>query len=222
MTTNQETQTIDEALNRTDLGHVINENKKPIMLAALLLVIAIIGYSVFNQVSENNQMEMYDRVHKLENSLFTPFLEDKKTANDFIKEFKNINNELVAEPNLVPSFLAAINKLDEVGKMDAALIETTALWWKKTNKANPLYLFLGVRLAALYEDAGKADDAVATLEGLVSLKPTYLKDKIHFDLGRLYLSKGDKKTAEDRFNYIKEKFPNSNFNPLANIYLNGL
>ena len=102
------------------------------------------------------------------------------------------------------------------------MIGSVESWWKKTSKSNPLYLFLGIRLAALLEDANKTDQAISTLESLVGLKATYLKDKVHFDLGRLYLQKSDRKTAEERFNYIKENFPQSSFLPLTKIYLTGI
>ena len=82
-------------------------------------------------------------------------------------------------------------------------------------KSNSLYLFLGLRIAAIQEDLNQADAAIKTLEGLVGNKTNLLKDKIHFDLVRLYVKKGDTKTATERFKYLKENHSESQFVKLS-------
>jgi predicted negative regulator of RcsB-dependent stress response len=222
MATNQEAQTLEETLNKTDLGHVINENKKPIMAAGAVIIAAIIGYSIFSQVNSSKKLEKLDKIFALEQSLFQNFADKKTTAADFKTQLAAINNELISEPNLIPVFMDSINRLDQAGEADESVLGVAKNWLSKLNKNSPMYVFLGLRVAALSEDLGKSEDAIATLEGLVGHKTNILKDKIHFDLIRLYVKKGDMKKANERYETLKTKHEKSEFVKLGNIFLNGL
>ena len=222
MTTNQETQTLEETLDKTDLGHVINENKKPILIAGAIIVIAIIAYSIMNQIAAKGKYEKLDRVFSVEQSVFNTFMEDKTKATAFKIALSKINNELVADPNLIPVFMSAINKLDQAGEVDLNTIAIADKWMQKLNKSNALFLFFAMRIAALKEDAKQTKEAIAILESLVGHKTNLLKDKIHFDLGRMYLASGDKTTANERFKFLFDNHKDSQFAKLAKLYLNGL
>lgn len=221
MATNQETPTLEETLNRTDLGHIINENKKPIMIAAAIIVLAIIGYSISDHMRSESRLAKLDKVFDLEKSLFQGYLTDKVKDQEFISGVVTIENDLVGHPNLVPVFIDAINKLDENSAVNAEIISTTEKWAKHVSKSSFLHLFLSVRLSALYEDAGNLDMAISTLESLVANKSKILKNKIYFDLGRLYLAKGDKGTAQERLNALlgEDSVKGTEFETMANILL---
>jgi predicted negative regulator of RcsB-dependent stress response len=222
MATNQEAQTLEQTLEKTDLGHIINENKKPIMVAGAIIIAAIIGYSIFAQVNESKKYEKLDTIFALEQSLFQKFADKKTTAAEFKTQLAGINNELIAEPNLIPAFMDSINRLDQAGEADASVLAVTKNWLSKLNKNSPMYIFLGLRVAALSEDLGQADEAIATLESMVAHKTNILKDKIHFDLVRLYIDKGDMVKAKERFETLKTKHEKSEFVKLGSIFLNGL
>ena len=225
MATNQEAQTLEETLNKTDLGHVINENKNAIMIAALVVVLGIIGYSTMNYFQSEGRLVMLDMTYDVEKDVFDAYITDKVKAEDFVKTLPNLDPAVVGHPNLVPAFIESINKLSQENKMDKVLIDTVVNWQSKVSKSNMLYLFLTVRLASLYEDDNQLDSAIKTLESLVSRKSSVLKDKIHFDLGRLYLKKGDKATATERFSTLlveTEGKRKSEYSVLAKIYMNDL
>jgi capsular polysaccharide biosynthesis protein len=56
-------QTLEQALEKTDLGHVINENKKLILILAGVVVVLIVIFSFWkyqaNKTLENNLSEVY-------------------------------------------------------------------------------------------------------------------------------------------------------------------
>lgn len=222
MATNQEVQTLEETLNKTDLGHVINENKRPILIAAAIVVLAIVAYSIFNYSKSQARLANLDLAFEVEQSVFSAYLEDKIKEEEFITKLQTLDKKLIGHANLVPSLIASINKVAAKDK----IISLAENWLKNIKKSNFLHLFLSLRLAALYEDQENYDMAITTLENEVGSPSKFLKDKIHFDLGRLYLKKGDRKTAQDRFNILlvedeKNSFDQapSDYAKLAKIYL---
>ncbi len=222
MATNQEAPSLEETLEKTDLGHVINENKKMIMIIGGVLVAAILAYSVSESMNTKNHYAKLDRVFTVEQTVFDVYLGKKGEAKVFIQALAGINNELIAEPNLIPPFLEALNKLSEAGLVDQSVLTIGQTWLDRISKSNFLHTLLAIRLAALNEDANKLDQSVKLLEGLVGKKSMLLKDKIHFELGRLYLAKGDEATAKERFDYIFKNHENSDFATLAKVYLSGI
>ena len=66
MATNQDVQSIEEALNKTDLGHVINENKKPIIVVAIIGILCIIAYSFVNYKNNQDSLAELDDIHQIE------------------------------------------------------------------------------------------------------------------------------------------------------------
>lgn len=221
MRTNQDAQTLEETLNRTDLGHMVNQYKKLILMAAAFVVLGIIAYSLINQQQVKKRLVILDKAYEVEQEVFANFLKDKKNASQFLEAMKGIDKSLVGHPNLIPSFIESLNKLGEKNQVTPEIIAVAARWQKNIRKSNLLNLFMSIKLASLYEDAGKIDKAIKSLELLVSNSSKIMKDKIHFDLGRLYLKKGDAKTAKERFDVIlndKEK-SNTEYAKLAKLYL---
>ena len=72
MSTNQEAPSVEETLNKTDLGQVINDNKKPILIIGVIILVLIAAYSVMLQVQKSSRMEELDKAFKVEDSLFNP------------------------------------------------------------------------------------------------------------------------------------------------------
>lgn len=224
MATNQDAQTLEETLDKTDLGHIINENRKLILTLSFIVIIGIVAYSIQGHLSNEKKLVQLDKAFEVENTIFTPFISDKTKGEDFIKELEKVEMDLVGNPNLVPVLIEAINKLDEQNLVNEKVISLAQKWQKHLSKSHYLNLFLSVRLAGLYEDANKLDEAIATLENLIAFKSNIMKEKIYFDLGRLYLKKGDKQKAQERFDYIlkNEKLNNSEYAKLIKLYLGEL
>ena len=74
----------------------------------------------------------------------------------------------------------------------------------------------------LYEEQGRLDEAIATLEELVASSNLFFEEKVYLDLGRLYLANGDQGQAETYFRYVVDRGEDDEVLKLANLYLDGI
>ena len=226
MATNQEAESIEKTLEatleRTDFGHIINENKKPILIIGGIILLLIAGYSIMETVQSNKRSEKLDSLFKVEDTVFNAYNDGKIDDNAFKTAFAGISNEFQAEPNLVPPMLKSINKLETNKALDPATLDKVKAWLGKMDKKNYLYLFAAIRVAAIYEDHNQVNESISLLEGLIANKADFMLDKIHFDLGRFYKENGDKEKAKSHFNSVVALEQESEFKSIAKIYLGEL
>lgn len=226
MASNQEAEslekTLETTLEKTDFGHMINENKRPILIIGAIILLLIIGYSVMDTVQSNKKVEHMENIFKVEDSVFNAYLEGKTTADAFKTAFAGISNEFMAEPNLVPVMLQAMNKLEEAKGMDNATLDKIGMWLNKMDKKNYLYLFTALRMAAIYENHAQVDKGIAILSELIANKGDFMLDQVHFSLGRLYKIKGDTAAATKEFQAVVDMQEDSEFKNMAKIYLSEL
>jgi predicted negative regulator of RcsB-dependent stress response len=226
MAANQEAETIEKALEttleKTDFGHIINENKRPILIVGAIILLLIIGYSVMETVQSNKRSEKLDSIFKVEQSVFNAYLDGKSDDNAFKTAFASISNEFQAEPNLVPPMMKAINKLEANKALDQSTLDKVTTWLSKMDKKNYLYLFTALRVAAIYEDHNQINKSIALLDGLIKNNTDFMLDRIHFDLGRFYLATGEKDKAKNHFNSVISLEQESEFKSVAKIYLSEL
>ena len=82
--------------------------------------------------------------------------------------------------------------------------------------------FLGVeKLANIYADRGKLDDALSTWGRLNSNEVTFYRDRALYQMARLSNMKGDGARAQDYLNELTKLFPDTTIKPEAEI-LSGL
>lgn len=217
----QESQVLEETLNKTDLGHLINENKKMVKIIGAVILVGIIAFAAFDQINTQNKAKLLNKTFAVESSILTPYIEGKTKKADFINALKGIDANLVGQNTLVPSFLAATKKLSEEGDAKAS-IELMEAWSAKLSKKSYFYLFLGTALASNYEDNNQADKAIKLLESVLEQGKDLLKSKIYFDLGRLYLAQKMNDKAKANFDYIIENFKGTEYAKIAALYLNRL
>ncbi|MBD64236.1 MAG: hypothetical protein CME62_03460 [Halobacteriovoraceae bacterium] len=225
-TTPEQTQgqgpSVEETLEKTDFGQLINENKKPILIIAAIVVVLIIGYAIFAQMQKAQQKERLEDVFKVESSVFIPFLEDKSEASDYRAKLNGIDAEYIGEPNLVPSFLQALNKLKEKDSLTSADAETAQKWLDNIDKRSELYLLTGLRVAVLHENLGQNEKAIAVLEDLKGKNYGVLTDRVHFELGRLYVAQGNKEKAQENLQKVIDSKEQNQFKSMATIYMSEL
>lgn len=222
MATNQETQTLEETLNKTDLGHVINENKKAVGIASLIIILTIIGYVVFSQVQDNQQKELLAKAYQLNESLFLKFSEGKLTADEFKTQLKSVSNELYTLGNLYPGLLGGLKKLQQENALDQATMDQANVWLETLDKRGNLYLISGLAMASIWEDFGNPEKALSLYSELSKRPDDLMKDQIFFHMGRLTLEAGDKAMGEKYFQYIFDEFADTQYAKLAKIYLAGI
>lgn len=225
MTTKNETADInlDETLNKTDLGQIINDNKKPILIGFMVILIAIVAYSFFNYQQNISQEKDLTQAYEIKNTVFTPYFEDKIKTAELFQKLEKVPADLVGHVSLVPSLLEAIKKAHTTSESELlshlSLIES---WYSNVKGKGKLDLFFTLSLIALYEDNKMEQKAITEVERLISQKTEVLKSHLYLTLGRLYTNVGNQEKAKSTFKYLLEKYPNSNEVGLAKIYLNKL
>lgn len=219
MSTNQDVQTLEETLERTDLGHIINENKKLVGIVAGLIVAALIGYVVFAKVQNSREMELLDKAYDVEKTIFIPFQDGKMKSDEFISKFNSIDKQLYTAGNLYPGLLESLNKLKSEGKLTTEIMTTAQAWIDSLDKRSRLYLLAGLSVGGMWEDLGEFDKALGIYENLVKRSSDLLKDQIFFNVGRMYIKKGDKTSAQKYFDFIFKEYEDTQYAKLARLYL---
>lgn len=222
MSTNQNAPSVEETLAKTDLGSTISEYKRPILISAAVILVLIVTYSVTRQVQQNKTQERLDQIFKVETEVFTPFLakDSKLSAQDFKKSLLAISNEHQGHPQLIPSLLEALNKLEETNALDAETVSFAIKWMDRLDKKGNLHLLMALRISALLEDRGEQDQAIKILEGIMANKVEFLKTRVQFDLGRMYKNAGDKTRAKELLEKVASE--ESEYQGIAKLYLSEL
>ena len=222
MAQNTETPTLDETLNKTDFGHWVNENKRPILITAAVVVVLIIAYSVVNHIQESKRSENLDKLYKVETEVFTPFLDKKIKDDEFKTKLLAMENANIGEANLTPSFIESVNLLVENKQIDEKVLSFMGRWIERMNKKGTLYTLSALRYAAILEDNNKVEDALKILEGMAANKIEFMQNRVFFELGRLYKAQGNKESAIKYLEKVLEKKDEDNtgaasFNQYENL-----
>ena len=218
MANETQAQTLDETLNKTDLGHVINENKKPIMIAGVIVVLAVIAISIYKNQSNKQESAMLDQAYAVQSNIIEPFTKGDMNSDEAVKELLNVKSELVGNPNLVPAVLGVTQKLlDENKGAEAAQI--LEKWLGEYTAGTQMYLFLGTKLAPVYEDLGQQDKAIEIYESLVGANYEVLEAKNYLELGRLHLAKGNAEKAQSFLDHVVKNHENTEYAKYAPLYL---
>ena len=220
--TNQDSQLIEETLNRTDLGHIINENKKIVLIFSAIVIVGLLVFSVINHQTKSQNMSFLDEVYEVNQSVFQATIDKKMSVAEFKNKLTAMDSAYVGHPNLVLSYIEALNALGKDAYADDSLLQVSYNWRDKINKSNPLYLFMQMRVAVLEENLGKLKEAASTYELLIGHQYTFLKDKILAELVRVYTALGDSTKAAQRYKSLKKDFPDSQYTQMAQLYLKAL
>lgn len=217
----EETQTLEQTLEKTDFGHVINENKKSILIAAAVLIVLIGGYSVWNQMAKKKYEDNLAQVYTFKTDVVDKYVDGKLKEDEFLTKINALPAHLKGQPTLLPSLFAAIDKLVKSNKTKEAVAILEG-WSSQFNKGSFNFFFVGMRLAPMYENIGEVDKSIAITQKLIASSIDVAKAQNYLNLGRLYMSKGDNTKAKENFDYILKNYDNSQAAKLAKLYLQSL
>lgn len=209
------TQTLEQTLNKTDLGHTLYENRKVFISALVAVLVVCFGYLVWKQQSSKSQMEASMKVFEFQNGTWADAKAGKTAPAEAVKAFEGLDESIRKAPVMIPVALDMGKFLYDKGM----LAEADAVLSKVENKHPVSSFFIGMQRAAILEKLGKIDEAIAVLEPMAQNKEALMPAKISLDLGRLYLAKGEKGKAQTQFDYIINTFPNDDQAKLAKLYL---
>ena len=211
-----QTQTLEQTLNKTDLGHTIYEYRKVFFGLILAVLVGASGYALWRQAQKSQALETSVKVFEFQSGIWTDVKSGKSGVPELVKAFEGLDAKVQTAPVMVPVVLEMGKFLFEKGNLQ----EADAVLSKVSGKADhPVSsFFISMQRAVVLEKLGKIDEAIAVLEPLAQAKEALMPAKISLELGRLYLTKGEKGKAQTQFDYIVNTFPNDELAKIAKLY----
>lgn len=211
-------QTLDQSLEKTDFGHFINTHKKTVMSAIAVLLIGLIGFSVYQTQEENSNQQVSYKVFEFSVTKLKEFKENKITKDQLATEYFNLGHKILKNPAI---YVLATEVSLELRKQNdlATAIKVLAPVLDTFSKSNFGYYFVAANLAVLYEENNELDNAIKTLETLSQAKVKTMEGKTYFDIARLYKMKGDTAKAKTGFEYVINNFATDEYAKVAKVFL---
>lgn len=210
-----QTQTLEQSLNKTDLGHVIYENRKTFFAIILAILVAVTGFVLWKQSKKSQTNEVSVQVFEFRTKTWDGVKDGKVAIPELVKQFEALDKDVQSSPVMVPVAL-------EMGKflMDKGALNEAEVILSKVNVTHPVSsFFVGMQRAVILEKSGKVPEAIAVLEKLAKDKEVLMASRVNLELGRLNLLNGEKGKAQTHFEYVINTFPNDEQAKLAKLYL---
>ena len=203
------------------IEHFFSENKVLISLLCGLALLLPLAYGVANHFSEKRATEHANRIYQFRNEVFEKYREKTLSPAEFLSRLRQLKGELEGHGGLYPFLLHFSDELIQQDHWKEA--EEVLLWGdEKFSSGRLLGDLFRLRLAALYEDTGRSKKAVEVLMELTANGETpLLLDKLYLDLGRLYLSLGDREKAKAGLDYVLKNSRESELLRLAKLIKEG-
>lgn len=227
----EQTQTLDQTLERTDIGHFINHHKNLVLIGAAVVIIAVFAYALYGHQANKGKQERLDQLYAISldvAKIMEPLAEqdakkaqDKLNAEQAQKLLEIVNNIPVEVAKMAATAPMVLDVVTEVERAEAELDVKPVLrkFLKYYSPKESLFYFTGTKLAVLEEDAGNTDAAIEILEKIVAGGHKFLEGKLYVDLGRLYLKKDQKEKAKKNFEYVAQNLKDSEYANIAELYL---
>lgn len=220
MSETTQTQSLEQTLNRTDLGHTIYEHRKLFLGLLLAVLIGAVAFIFWRQSQQSKAVESSVAVFEFEQGIWNDVKSGKKTVDELVSAFTSLPENVRSAPVMLPTALEISKFLYDKGNYQEA---ETVLANAKPAADHPIAtFFLKMQRVVVLERLGKTDEAIAVLEPLAQSKEVLMPARVSVELGRLYLAKGEKGKAQTQFDYVINNFPNEQEAKLAKLYLTQL
>ena len=208
---------LDDQLKQTEIGEWIAENKNLAISLVVVVVLAVIGWGVYQMQLDSSNNEKAGVVFKFTESSLKEFNDKKINAAALIVAHSKLHKDVSGFKGLFATDLLVADQLMANGKnMEAKSVLEKTL--KLADDAVQAYL-VRTRLAVAYEDLGEYKNAIAVLEEVNNSKVKLMESKTYLDLGRYYLAVGQKDKAKVNFQYVLNNMAQDEFAKLAKLYL---
>lgn len=217
-TADNQVQEIEQELEKTNLGHYINENKNLILVLGVILLLVIAGVSVYKNQREKKLDGQYEALFQFSQSSLKEFKDGKLKADDYYTKLKALPAEIKGNGNFLLIAVESALELNKKGQSDKAISVLENFLSNQKLDSYP-YHFTALQLSVLYENANQIDKAIALLEKMIPSQYHLLLSKIYFDLGRLYFMKGNYNQAKNNFNFVVNDFGKDQVAVYSKLYL---
>lgn len=214
-------QIVDETLNKTDFGHVINENKKPILIIGAVVVVLIFAYSIYQNSVKSSLNVSLSNAYDFKVQVIDAYTSKKIKSEEFVKKMNQMPSSIKGEVSILPSVLVGVKALSTEGKLNesAKILET---WKSQFSDSSFAYFFTAFNLSQIYDDLNKKDDAISLLETLKKSSIDILKSKILLDLARIQISSDKKEDAKNNLQIIVKDYKEAPEFKIASVMLSQL
>jgi predicted negative regulator of RcsB-dependent stress response len=208
---------LDDQLKQTEIGEWVAEHKSLALGLIAVIVLAVIGWGVYQIQKESSNNEKSGVVYKFSESALKEFVEKKSDAAALLAAHTKLHKDLSGFQGLFTTDLLVADQLMARGNNKEAkvVLEKTISLAKDAVQA---YL-VRTRLAVVYEDLGEYKNAISVLEEVNSSQVKLMEAKNYLDLGRFYLAIGQKDKAKVNFEYVLNNLAQDEFAKLAKLYL---
>lgn len=212
-----QTQTLEQTLNKTDLGHVIYEHRKTFIGLIIAVLVAVMGWIAWKESQESKALKDSVQVFEFQTKTWESARAGKISKPDLVKAFEGLDKNIQTSPLMIPVGL-------EMGKFlydNGSYAEAEAILSKLDQSSlHPVSaFFIGFQRVAVLEKLNKVPEAIAVLEKLSTQKEALMAPRISVELGRLYMAQGEKGKAQSQFETVVNQYPNGEEAKLAKLYL---
>jgi hypothetical protein len=182
------------------------------------IVSAVIGIGTWKHF-ENKKKEIYSaKLFEFNKNTFEDFKNLKIPEKLFVESFGILADDIDSYGGIYITGLKGSDILIERGKKEEALNILTILKNKFWDGPLKKY-FIGIRLAAVYEDLEAPRRSIDILEELLKSPAKILENKLYLDLGRLYKKVGDLEKSKRNLQYVVDNSVEGEIKKLASLYL---
>jgi predicted negative regulator of RcsB-dependent stress response len=211
-------QGFESELNKTELGSFLSNNKGLIVALVVGVLVGVLGYGAYSSMKEKGEKNAANAFHAFETASLEKFKAGTLSADKIVEDFKAVSNE---HASTNAQFSSALNSFDALfAKKDFK--QANEVLAGITAKNNYQTFLLSLRKAAVLEETGDVDAAIAELNLINAANLKVMEGKVYLDLGRLYLKKGNKAEAKKNFEMVAKVKAQNIFKSLAQYYLQQL
>ena len=201
-------------LDRTDLGHLINEYKNVVIAILILFILGAFGFSGWKSWKANKHESSRQAILEFKNLELGPAKEKKKNTAELFSAYQSLLNKVTTPAvlmELTPD-LMTIARDSTFENQDWIAVFKNA--HDKCAKNEFCFLHFGLAAATLMEDNQKFADSLSMYQSLIG-NPFAIEDKLYFDLVRVAKSANQNAQKNTYLDFLKKNHSTSNYKTLA-------
>lgn len=210
-----QTQTLEQTLNKTDLGHVIYENRKIFFAVIFAILVGAAGYVLWKQNRQTEALKNSVEVFNFQSKTWEEAKAGKILVTDLVKKFEGLDKDVQTSPLMIPVGLEMGKFLFEKNNLE----EANSILSKLNSEHSVSAFFVSLQRSVVLEKMGKLEEAITILEKLAQQKEGLMPARVNLELGRLNLLKGEKGKAQTHLDFVINNYPNDEHAKIAKLYL---
>jgi len=212
-----QTQTLEETLNKTDLGHVFYENRRLFLGFIVLILLGALSWAGWSKYQESVAQERSLQVFTFQQKVWEEAKTGKMSPEEFMTKFKALNKDLKSSSLMAPLVLEMSKHFLDKGSLEASMLVLEDAVGAKTH---PVFAyFIKSQKMVILEKNKDLKAALAIAQELKDTKDNIFPAKALLHLGRLHLLNGDKEKAKSEWQNLVATYPNDEEAKMAKIYL---